>query len=101
MYCVDKECQWDEGVHLVLFAAHESIQEALGFSPFELVLGCTLCGPLKLFKEAWLGEDTTMNLLDHVSDLHEKLQTATELVKDNLKSAQWKMKVWYDKKARK
>ena len=37
MYCVDKEHQWDEGVHLVLFAAHESIQEALGFSPFELV----------------------------------------------------------------
>ena len=28
MYCVDKECQWDEGIHLVLFAARESIQEA-------------------------------------------------------------------------
>ena len=37
MYCVDKEHQWDEGVHLVLFAAHEPIQEALDFSPFELV----------------------------------------------------------------
>ena len=33
MYCVDKEHQWDEEVHLVLFAGHESIQEALGFSP--------------------------------------------------------------------
>ena len=39
MYCVDKECQWDEGVHLVLSAARESIQEALGFSPFEFVFG--------------------------------------------------------------
>ena len=87
MYCVDKERQWDEGVHLVLFAARESIQEALGFSPFELAFGRTVCGPLKLLKEVWLGEDTTMNLLDHVSDLHEKLHTATQLAKDNLKSA--------------
>ena len=95
MYCVD------EGVHLVLFAAHKSIQEALGFSPFELVFGRIVCGPLKLLKEAWLGKDITMNLLDHVSDLHKKLHTATELAKDNLKSAQRKMKVWYDKKAQK
>ena len=40
-----------------------------------------------------------MNLLDHVSDLNEKLHTATELAKDKLKSTQQKMKVWYDKKA--
>ena len=86
---------------MVLFAARESIQEALGFSPFVLVFGRTVCGPLKLFKEAWLGEDTTINLLDHLSDLHKKLHTATELTKDNLKSAQQKMKVWYDKKAQK
>ena len=39
MYCMDKERQWDEGVHLVLFAAREPIQEALNFSPFELVFG--------------------------------------------------------------
>ena len=86
---------------MVLFAARESIQDALGFSPFELVSGRTVRGPLKLLKEAWLGEDTTMNLLDHVSDHCEKLHTATELSKDNLKSAQRKMKVWYDKNARK
>ena len=39
MYCVDKERQWDEGIHLVLFAAHQPIQEALDFSPFGLVFG--------------------------------------------------------------
>ena len=38
-----------------------------------------------------------MNLLDHVTALREKLHTATKLAKDNLKSAQWKTKVWYDK----
>ena len=97
MYCVDKEWQWDEVVYLVLFAVHESIQETLGFTPFEVVFGQTIRGPLKLLKEAWLDEDTTMNLLDHVSNLCKKLHTATELANDNLKSAQRKM--WYDKKA--
>ena len=78
MYCVDKECQWDEGVHFVLFAACESIQESLGFSSFKLVFGRVVCGPLKLIKEAWLGEDSTMNLLHHVSDLHEKQHTSRQ-----------------------
>ena len=51
-YCVDTEKEWDEGVHLVLFAAHEAIQDFLGFSPFELIFWRTVRGPLKLVKEA-------------------------------------------------
>ena len=83
---------------MVLFAARQSIQEALGFIPFEVVFGSTVCGPLKLLKKAWLIEDTTMILLDHVSDILEKLHTATALAKVSLKSTQWKMKVMYDKR---
>ena len=33
-YCFDTEKNWDEGVHLLLFAVRESVQESLGFSPF-------------------------------------------------------------------
>ena len=50
-YCLEEENEWDEGVHLVLFAVGESIQESLGFSPFELVFGRTVRGPLKFLKE--------------------------------------------------
>ena len=46
-YCFDTEKDWDEGIHL-LFAVRESVQESLGFSPFELVFGHTVRGPLKL-----------------------------------------------------
>ena len=38
-YCFDTEKDWDEGIHLLLFAVRESVQESLGFSPFELVFG--------------------------------------------------------------
>ncbi|KAJ8023244.1 hypothetical protein HOLleu_35604 [Holothuria leucospilota] len=41
-YCHDNERDWDEGIPFVMFAARESIQESLGFSPFELVFGHTV-----------------------------------------------------------
>ena len=50
-YCFDTEKDWDEGIHLLLFAVRESVQESLGFCPFELVFGHTLRGPLKLLNE--------------------------------------------------
>ena len=61
-YCLDFEKDWDEGVHLLLFAAREAVQETLGFSPFELVFGRTVHGPLKLLNEKWLNDKTDVNL---------------------------------------
>ena len=99
-YCLDFEKDWDEGVHLLLFAAREAVQETLGFSPFELVFGCTVRGPLKLLKEKWLNDETDTNLLDYVSKFKFKLNRASEIARENLKQAQSKMKKWYDKDAK-
>lgn len=38
----------DEGIHLLLFSARESVQESLGLSPFEIVFGHTVRDPLNL-----------------------------------------------------
>ena len=87
-YCFDTEKDWDEGIHLLLFAVRESVQESFGFSPFELVFGHTVRGPLKLLKEKFLSqENTPLNLLQYVSDFRSKLLTAREAAKSNLKSA--------------
>ena len=68
-YCFDTEKDWDEGIHLLLFAVRESVQESLGFSPFELVFGHTVRGPLKLLKEKFLSDDdSSLNILQYVSD---------------------------------
>ena len=56
-YFFDTEKDCDEGTHLLLFAVRESVQESLGFSPFELVFGHTVRGPLKLLKEKFLSDD--------------------------------------------
>ena len=99
-YCFDTEKDWDEGIHLLLFAVRESVQESLGFSPFELVFGHTVHGPLKLLKEKFLSDDdSSLNLLQYVSDFKNRLSKACEAARSNLKSAQSKMKLRYDESA--
>ena len=69
-YCFDTNRDWDEGVHLLLFAVRESVQESLGFSPFELVFGHSVRGPLKLFKEKLLShDDVSLNLLQYPASM--------------------------------
>ena len=99
-YCFDTEKDWDEGIHLLLFAVRESVQESLGFSPFELVFGHTVRGPLKLLKEKFLSDDdSSLNLLQYVSDFKNRLSKACEAARSNLKSAQSRMKLRYDENA--
>ena len=64
-YCFDNHKDWDEGILLLLFAARESIQETLGFSPFELVFSHVVRGPLKMLKESWLAVRESFGVCDH------------------------------------
>ena len=49
-YCFDTEKDGDEGIHLLLFAVRESVQESLGFSPFKLVFWPHCSWTFKTFK---------------------------------------------------
>ena len=101
-YCFDTEKVWDEGIHLLLFAVRESVQESLGLSPFELVnvFGQTVRGPLKLLKEKFLSDDdSSLNLLQYVSDFKNRLSKACEAARSNLNSSQSKMIMHYDENA--
>jgi len=99
-YCLEFSKDWDEGVHLLLFAAREVVQESLGFSPTELVLAHTVRAPLKLLQEKWLGDDKPKNLLDYVCNFCFKLHRGCELAKQNMSVAQKKIKRWFDKDAK-
>ena len=83
-----------------MFAARESNQESLGFSPFELVFGHTVRGPLKMLKEKMLLEEAAeVNLLEYVMEFRGKLLKVGEIAKRNLKSSQRCMKARYDKRS--
>ena len=99
-YCYEFENDWDEGIHFLLFAVRESCQESLGFSPFELIFGHNVRGPLKVLKEKWLSSSSDSDLLTYVSTFRSRLAKACEIAKSNLKQSQKKMKVWYDRRAK-
>ena len=74
------------------------LEESLGFSPFELVFGHSVRGPLKLFKQKLLSEDDpSLNILNYISNFRHKLSEACELAQNNLRSIQSKMNERYDK----
>ena len=52
-FCLDSHKDWDDGIHMVLFAVREAFPESLGFRRFQLVCGHSLEGPLKILKEKW------------------------------------------------
>ena len=80
-----------------MFATRESVQEILGFSPFELVFGHMVRGPLKMLKESWLAvEYDPWSLLEYVMTSKTCLLEASELARKNLSRVQTQMKVWYN-----
>ena len=99
VYCCEVERDWDEGIPLLLFAAREAVQESLGFSPFELVFGHSVRGPLKILQEKILVEPES-NLLDYVSKFKDRLSCTRELAAGHLKEAQSKMKRLFDRKVK-
>ena len=92
---------WDTLIPYVLFAYREVPQASTGFSPFELLYGRSVRGPLDVVRETW--EATTKrdpNVVSYVLAMREKLDKMTELVQENLSRAQSYQKTWYDRTAR-
>ena len=52
----DQPRQWHRFINPLLFAYREAPQESTGFSPFELLYGRTVRGPIQILKELWTEE---------------------------------------------
>lgn len=99
-YCLQTGKDWAEGLPFLLFAARETVQESLGFSPAELVFGHTVRGPLKMMYEHLLTPNSSsVSLLDYVSSFRERLHKACAVAKTHLSVVQAKMKRQFDKKS--
>lgn len=100
-YCMDTNKDWDEGVPFVLFAIRETVQESLKFSPAELVFGHTVRGPLRVLKEQMMSTACcgSRSVLDHVSNVRQRLHDACKLAREALGTTQKTMKSRYDKRA--
>ncbi len=92
---------WDEWIPYLLFAYREVPQASTGFSPFELLYGRNVWGPLDILKESWeASKKSSESVISYVLSTQEKLKGMAELVQENLSKAQGKQKRWYDRNAR-
>ena len=49
--CAERPNDWDKYLPALLFAVREIPQESLGFSPFELLYGHNVRGPMQILRE--------------------------------------------------
>ena len=99
----EKPKDWDRYISPLLFAYREVPQASLGFSPFEMLYGRTVRGPLSILKDLWTGEKNSeeeMTTYQHVFQLREKLEETCRLAHEELRSDQQMQKKYFDRKAR-
>ena len=82
---------WDRLLPYVLFAYQEVPQSTTGFSPFELLYGREVRGPLDVLREECF--------VPYFASERE-VRRVSELVSENLKGTQKRQKLWYDQNAR-
>ena len=101
--CSEQPKQWHRYINPLLFAYREVPQESTGFSPFELLYGRAVRGPMFILKELWTKEveaPEVKNSYQYVFELREKLEDTLNIAHSELQKAQQKGKHYYDRKTK-
>ena len=101
--CSEQPRQWHCYINPLLFAYREVPQESTGFSPFELLYGRAVRGPMHILKELWtkkVEEPEVKNSYQYVFELREKLENTLNLAHSELQKSQVKVKHHYDRKTK-
>ena len=101
--CSEQPRQWHRYINLLLFAYREVPQESTGFSPFELLYGRAVRGPMAILEQLWtkeVDEPEVKNSYQYVFELREKLEDTLKLACSELEKAQQKGKHYYDRKSK-
>ena len=92
---------WDKYIPYLLFAYREVPQASTGFSPFELVYGRSVRGPLDVLRETWeANQQSEESIVSYILSTREKLKQMSDIVQENVQKSQDTQKRWYDKNAR-
>ena len=101
--CADRPSDWDRYLASVLFAYREAPQSSMGFSPFELIYGRSVRGPLSILKELWSGQqpnDEVKTEYQYTIDLRERLETTLDAAQQELRKSMARSTKYYNRKSR-
>ena len=93
--CLENPANWDRYISVVLFAYREIPKDSLKFSPFELLYGCNVRGPLSILHELCTNREIDNNVkttYEHVLDLRKKLQDIAKIAVTNAEVSSRKYK---------
>lgn len=99
----DNGRDWDQWLPFLLFAYREVPQASTGFSPFELLYGWDVQGPLDLLLKTWEAPATGTHdgsVVQYVLEMRDRLATYRDEAEVNLREARQTQKAWYDRQAR-
>ncbi|XP_078000635.1 uncharacterized protein LOC144453240 [Glandiceps talaboti] len=100
-YAREEPLTWDQYIPYLLFAYREVPQQSTGFSPFELLYGRPVRGPLSIAKEIYTGElGESPSVVSYIVEMRDRMKSMMELANNNLVEAQEIQKTWYDQAAR-
>ena len=90
--------EWDRHLKYLLFAYRSTPHCATGYSPFTLMFGREVSGPLDILQEAWLqGDAEKSSVFEWLTCVKAQMHDLSILVSQKEKVAKHKMKCEYDK----
>ena len=96
-YCCDNVTSWDEYTPYLLFAVRSAVNESIGLSPFEIIFGHQVRGPLEVIREKLEEDSPSEDFLEYLSRTRTGLHQGLEFVKQHLDQTQKTMKINYDR----
>jgi len=92
---------WDLLIPYLLFAYREVPQESTGFSPFEMLYGRDIRGPLDVLKESWCaGKRSNPNVVAYILMMRDRLEAMAEVARKTEASVKERQKTLYNQTAR-
>ncbi|XP_054762005.2 uncharacterized protein LOC129268475 [Lytechinus pictus] len=101
--CAENPKDWDRYITPLLFAVREAPQESMGFSPFELLYGRKVRGPLDILKELWTGEAETAetkSTYHYILDLRNRIDETCRNAHTQLQKSSERYARYYNQKAK-
>ena len=93
----NRQDEWDRLLKFLLFAYRQAPHANTGYSPFELIYGRQVRGPVEVVKDSWVsGGASLLSVCEWVEDLKIKLKTMHDIAGVKEAQAKQSMKKNYD-----
>ena len=101
--CQEQPKAWDRFLPAALFAYREVPQATTGFSPFELLFGRTVRGPMSVLRSLWTNQDQDEEVKHasaYVCDLRNRIEETCKVAQAALERGAQSQKRHFDRRAK-